>query len=490
MESIWHDLRYSLRVLAKAPGFTAVAILTLALGIGANTAIFSVVNRVLLTRLPFQKPDRLVMVWEKNPHRNYDRNVVSPANFLNWKDRNTVFEQMAASYDGRVNLTGEGDPEEVAIQSVSPNLFSMLGVNAAIGRTFMTEDGLEGHDDVVILSYGLWLRKFGGDPNLAGKTIQIDGKSMPIVGVMPRGFDLFIKQGSLINQRSELWTPIAFTAKSRTRGGRFLTVLARLKPGFTVAQAQSEMDSIASQLQNEYPDFDARWGVNLVPLDEQFKGEIRPALLVLLGAVCLVLLIACANVANLLLSRSATRKKEIALRAALGASRWRIARQLLTESLLLSAAGGTLGLFLAVWGSDLLLRLSPAGLLDVKDLGIDFRVLGFTAGLSLLTGLIFGFAPAFEAARSSINASLQESGLAGRSSTGSNRRVRNIFVIGEIALSLLLLVGSGLLIRSFVRLQAVNPGFNPENLLTVGLKIPVSRYKDDAARITFFNELL
>jgi putative ABC transport system permease protein len=490
METLWQDLRYSIRMLAKAPGFTAVAILTLALGIGANTAIFSVVNRVLLTRLPYQQPDRLVMVWEKNLHNTSGRNVASPGNFLDWQDQNTVFEQMAASYDARVNLTGKSEPEEVAIQGVSPNLFSLLGVNAAIGRVFTAEDGQQGHDNVVILSYGLWQRKFGADGNLVGKTIQIDGQAMPVVGVMPRGFDIFVKQGSLINERSELWTPIAFTAKSRVRGGRWLTAIARLKPGITVAQAQAEMDIIASRLEKQYPDFNTHWGVNLVPLHEQFVGEIRPALLVMLGAVCLVLLIACANVANLLLSRSAARRKEIALRAALGASRWRIARQLLTESLLLSAAGGALGLLLAVWGTDLLLRLSPAGLLDVKDLGIDFRVLGFTAGLSLLTGMLFGFAPAFEAARSSINDSLRESGLTGTGSAGGNRRARHIFVTAEIALSFLLLIGSGLLIRSFLRLQAVSPGFNSENLLTVQLKLPRSKYKDDGARIVFFNELL
>jgi putative ABC transport system permease protein len=490
METLWQDLRYSIRMLAKAPGFTAVAILTLALGIGANTAIFSVVNRVLLTRLPYQQPDRLVMVWEKNPHNTSGRNVVSPDNFLDWQSQNTVFEQMAASYDARVNLTGKDEPEEVAIQAVSPNLFSLLGVNAAIGRVFTAEDGQQGHDNIVILSYGLWQRKFGADRNLVGKTIQIDGQARPVVGVMPRGFDLFVKQGSLINERSELWTPIAFNAKSRGRRGRWLTAIARMKPGITLVQAQAEMDTIASRLEKEYPDFNTHWGVNLVPLQEQFVGEIRPALLVMLGAVCLVLLIACANVANLLLSRSAARRKEIALRAALGASRWRIAKQLFTESLLLAAAGGALGLLLAVWGTDLLLRLSPAGLLDVKDLGIDFRVLGFTAGLSLLTGMLFGFAPAFEAARSSINDSLRESGLAGTGSGGGNRRVRQIFVTAEIALSFLLLIGSGLLIRSFLRLQAVSPGFNPENLLTVQLKLPRSKYKDDGARIVFFNELL
>ncbi len=490
METLWQDVRYGIRTLVKTPAFTAVAVLTLALAIGANTAIFSVVNRVLLTRLPYKQPDRLVMVWEQNPHRKFDRNVVSPANFLDWQDQNSVFERMAAVYDGHITLTGNGEPEQVPIQAVSPGLFSLLGIDPSLGRTFTAEDGQQGHDNIVILSYGLWVRKFGGDPSVVGKTIQLNGQAMPVVGVMPRGFELFVKQGSLIGEQAEFWTPIAFTANSRIRRGRYMTAVARLKPGITLVQAQAEMNTIAARLEKQYPDFNAGWGVNLVVLHDQFNGEIRPTLLVLFGAVGLVLLIACANVANLLLSRASARRKEIALRGALGASRWRIARQLLTEGLLLAGSGGVLGLFLAMWGTDLLLGLSPAGLLNVNNIGIDFRVLGFTAGLSLLTGLIFSFTPAVAAARSSINESLKDGGQTASSAAGSNRQVRHLFVVAEVALALVLLIGSGLLIRSFVRLQAVNPGFHSHHLLTVKLQLPGSKYRQDGARTVFFQELL
>jgi predicted permease len=490
MEALWQDLRYGVRMLAKSPGFTAVAVLTLALGIGANSAIFSVVNATLLAQLPYKEPDRLVMVWEQSAkHHGGTNNVVSPGNFLHWQDENTVFQQMAALADFNQNLTGAGAPEQITAQAVSANFFSLLGVNAAVGRTFIPEEGEKGKDNVVILSDGLWKRHFGGDPGVVGKNLLLNGVSQTIVGVMPAGFQFFVQEGTLTGSHPQLWTPFAFTAANRTPRGRYLSVLARLKPGVSPAQAQSQMDSVTAQLEKQFPEFDKGWGVRVVPLHEQFVGGIRTALLVLLGAVAFVLLIACANVANLALSRATARKRELAIRTALGATRARTIRQMLTESILLSVVGGAAGLLLAAWGTDVLLALSPKSLLELKSLRLDAKVVIFTSGLTLLTGIVFGFFPAWEASRAGIGESLKEGGRTPASGARGNR-LRAGIVVAEISLAIVLLAGAGLLVRSFVRLTAVSPGFDPSNTLTVKLDLPGAKYRQDAQRIAFFRELL
>ena len=488
METLWQDVRYSLRMLAKNPGFTAVAVLTLALGIGANSAIFSVVNATLLASLPYRQPDRLVMIWEQSPHRPGFHNVVSPANFLTWQDQNTVFDAVSAFYDFNTNVTGAGEPEQIPAQAVSANVLSLLGAKAALGRTLVPEEGERGKDNVVVLSDGLWKRHFGGDPGVIGKALLMNGESQTIVGVMPPGFQLFVKEGSLTGSHAELWTPIAFTAASRVPRGRYLTAVARLKPGISVEQGQAQMDSVAAQLGKQFPDFDKGWGVSLVPLHQQFVGGIRTALLVLMGAVGFVLLIACANVANLALSRATARKRELAIRTALGASRWRTIRQMLTESLILSALGGLLGLFLAAWGTDALLALSPKGLLELKSISLDMRVYLFTFALALLTGFVFGLLPAWEASRTDVNESLKEGGRTPSSSARGNR-LRSSFVVAQISLAIVLLAGAGLLVRSFMRLTSVSPGFDAQNVLTVKLELPGRKYRQDAQRIAFFREL-
>ena len=486
IDTLWRDLKYGVRMLAKSPGFTGVAVIALALGIGANTAIFSVVNAVLIRSLPFKDPDRLVMVWEKN--RPSDQNVISPANYLDWQDQNTVFEQMSAVFDFRANLTGVDDPEELPTQVVSANFFDLLGVNAALGRTFVAEEGVDGHDNVVVLGQSLWKRRFGGDPAMIGKTIKLSGQDFTVVGIAPPDFQFLIKGGSLTGKQAELWMPMTFSPNSRVRRGRHMTAVARIKPGITLAQAQADMDGIAANLERQYVDFNTGWGVNLVPLRTQLVGAIRPALLVLLGAVAFVLLIACANVANLLLARAATRQREIAIRTALGAGRWRVIRQLLTEATVLAALGGAFGLLLAMWGVDLLLALTPKDLLGLQRVGIDYRVLGFTFAVSVLTGMLFGLAPALEASRPNLNESLKEGGR-GAVTGGRSHRLRDLFVVAEIALALVLLIGSGLMIRSFARLQSVDPGFDANNLLTVKLLLPASKYGEDPPCKAFFKQL-
>jgi putative ABC transport system permease protein len=488
METFAQDFRYGVRMLAKKPGLTTLIVLTLALGVGANTAIFSVVNAVLLRDLPYEDPGRLVAVWENNRPRNRVRNVVGPANFLSWKDQNTVFEDLAAYYSTRVNLTGVEDPEEIAFQMVTPNFFSLLGVPAAKGRVFGPEDNVDG-SNVVILSHGLWQRRYGGDPDIVGKTIALNGMPQTVVGVMPSDFNFVIQEGALAKGRPELWTPFVFNEQHRTPRGRFMTAFGRLKPGVSVEQAQAEMSAVAARLEQQWPEFDTGWGVNLVPLQEQQVGSVRTALLVLFGAVGFVLLIACANVANLLLMRAAVRKKEIALRSALGADRWRIIRQLLTESVLLAGLGGLLGLLFASWGVTGLLALAPEDLAGITQIQLDYRVLAFTFGVSLLTGLVFGIAPALEASRTDVNEALKEGG---KSATADRRthRLRNVLVVSEIALAIVLLIGSGLLIRSFAGLQSVDPGFDAENLLTVRLSLPQSKYPEDHQATAFFRQLV
>jgi putative ABC transport system permease protein len=489
MEKFLQDLKYGLRTLAKSPGFTIIAVLTLALGIGANTAIFSVVNATLLTRLPYSQPDRIVMVWEHHPSRGFPHNSVSPGNFLHWQDANTVFDQMAAFVDFRANLTEAGEPEQIPGQAVTPNLFPLLGVNAGVGRTFVAEEGNPGSDGVVLLSHGLWQRRFGGAPDIVGKKITLGGKSAIVVGVMPPGFQFLIPQTSFTGEHAQFWSPLAFKPEDRTPVGRYLTVVARLKQSVSLAHAQSQMDSITADLAKQFPQIDTGWGVQLVGLHEQFFGSIRPALLVLLGAVGFVLLIACANVANLLLGRATRRRRELAIRFTMGASRARIGRQLLTEAMILAVAGGSAGALLAFWGTDLLLALSPKELIDEHIWKVDFRVFAFLTALTILTGLLFGLLPALLATRASPGVSLKE-GERNVSASVRGTRVRNIFVMCEIGLALVLLTGSGLLLKSLLHLLAVPPGFDPHNLLTLKVDLPSSRYGKDPEVIAFFADLL
>jgi len=485
------DFRLALRLLQRSPGFTIVAILTLALGIGANTAIFSVIDSVLLRPLPYHEPDQLVMVWENNSQHPNPHNTVSPPNFVDWQSRNTIFSSMAYIFDGRDNLTGNGDPQEVVVQDVSVNFFSLLGVNLLLGPGFTPENGQAGHDNVVILSYGFWNEHFAADPAIVGKSVVLNGHPQTVVGVAPQKFQWFIKDGSLTSAKPQMWSPFVFPQSwsNHKDMGRFITVVARMKPGATYSQAQTQMTAIASQLEHEYPDSQSHWGVNVVPLRDQISGELRPSLLVLFGAVAFVLLIACANVSSLLLARAASRERELAIRTAIGASRWRIARQLLMESLLLALIGGGLGVALAVWGTNALLAASPRNLLDLAAISLDLRVLTFAVASTLLAGLLFGFLPSYISAHSRISETLKEGG---RGSSAANRRAfaRNAFVVAQLGLALVLLTGSGLLIRSFVRLIGVDPGFDTGHLLTFKVSLPRAKYGKDPVCLAFFQQLL
>jgi putative ABC transport system permease protein len=469
MRTLWQDLRYGARTLWKNPGTTFVIIVALALGVGANTAIFSVVNAVLLRPLPFDNPEQLVVVWETNPARGVQAGTPSPPDFREWRQRTQAFEQMAAFYEEDYNLSGTGEPERLSGAVASANFFSTLKVNAAAGRTFQPDEEQFGAHRVAVLSHGLWQRRFGGNTQILGQTINLNNQPYTVIGIAPPDFQL-------AGVRAELWTPMAFAPGDRynTRGNHFLNVVARLKPGMSIAQAQADMDVITRQLAEAH-EMNAGLGAKVVPMHEEAVGSYRPALLVLLGAVGFVLLIACANVANLLLARSAARQKEFALRATLGASRLRTVRQLLTESLLLSVLGGGLGLLLAMWGVDLLVALSPAELPRVAEIGVDGRVLTFTLSLSVLTGIVFGLAPALQASHLDLNEALKEGG---RSVTGGKRtrRLRGALVVAEIALSLVLLAGAGLLINSFWHLTQVSPGFKTDNLLTMQIALPESKY--------------
>jgi putative ABC transport system permease protein len=490
IETVLQDVRYALRMLRGSPGFTAVAILTLALGIGANTAIFSVIDSVLLRPLPYRDPASLVMLWEQSSQHKNPHNTVSPPDFLDWQSRNSVFTEMASIFDEHANYTGNGLPQEVVLQDVSANFFSVLGVTPILGPGFTAENGKAGHDNVVVLSYGFWKERFAGDHAVIGKTILLNGHPQTIVGVTPENFNWFIKDGSFTSAKPQMWSPFVFPARFSDRKGigRFLTVVARLKPGASVPQAQSQMNTIAAQIADEYPDFNRYWGANVVPVRDQISGDLRPALLILFGAVAFVLLISCANVSSLLLARAAAREREIAVRTAIGASPWRIARQLLTESVLLALIGGAIGMALAVWGTNLLLAASPGNLLDLRSIPIDWRVLAFAAGSTLLAGLLFGVLPSYISSHSGISETLKEGGRG--SSTGKKRRLaRSSFVVAQMCLALVLLAGSGLLIRSFVRLVGVDPGFDASHLLTFKVSLPSSKYGTDKALLTFFHDL-
>ena len=489
MSNLLSDLRFGVRMLLKTPTMTIIALLALTLGIGANTAIFSVVNAVLLRDFPYADPEKLVLVWEKKQGARTDQNVINLGNFSDWKEQNQVFSDMAVFFDRSANITSDGEPEEVPIQLATTNLFSLLGTNAALGRTFLADDGREGQSSVVVISYALWQRRFGGDNQIIGRQFILNNQATTIVGVMPAEFGWHIRRGSEASKPADIWIPFHITNELRQRRGRFASAVGRLKPGVTIEQATTEMDTIGARLAQQYPQFNILWGVNVVPLRTQFTGEIRKPLYMLLGAVGFVLLIACANVANLLLARASSRRKEIAVRAGLGASRCRIARQLLTESVMLSVVGGTLGVLLAWWGTKALVVLSPPALIDLQRVTVNLPVLGFTLGIAVLTGLVFGLVPAWEATRFDLHGSLKEGGKNVGGSAGGNR-VRSLFVITQVALALVLLVGAGLLVRSLNRLQSVDPGFNAQNLLTVRVSLPPSRYEEEPKRIDFFKQAI
>src|SRR5262245_7456996 len=471
LADLWQDLRFGARMLLKNPGFTTIAVITLALGIGANTAIFSVVNAVLIRAFPYREADRLVIVWETI---RGELNTVSPANFFDWREQNRVFEGMAAYADTGVNLAGDGEPEEIPAQETTANLFSVLGVNALLGRTFATEDGKPGQNNVAVISFALWQSRFGGDPRVIGRKVNLNAVERTVIGVLPPDVKWHVRKFSTTGRTAELWFP-AITDEMRDFRGRYIGVVARLKPNVTLQQARAEMGAVAGRLAEQYKQFNAGYAADVISLRQQFAGEIRLALLVLMGAVGFVLLIACANVANLLLARAASRRKEIAVRAAMGANRGRIVRQLLTESLLLSLIGGGAGLLLARWGTAALVSLSPPELGDFQNVEISAPVLGFTFVVALLTGVIFGLVPAFEASNVKLNDTLKE---AGRSLAGGarSRRLRGALVVAEIALALVLLVGAGLLARSFLRLRGVDTGFNARNVLTMRVTLPDARY--------------
>jgi ABC-type antimicrobial peptide transport system permease subunit len=445
LETMWQDLRYGMRVLVKSPVFTTVAVLSLALGIGANTAIFSVVNGLLLRPLPYPDSQRIVHVWHTPPQESFpgmNRFSVSPANYLDWKDQNHTFEQMAAYGYAGFSLSASDDPVAVTGAAVSSEFFSVLRSNASQGRTFLPEEEQPGRDQAVVISHGLWQRAFGANPNLIGQTLTLNSRSFTVIGIMPAGFEF--------PREAELWVPLAWDDNERqTRSIHDYVVIARLNPNVSLAQAQAEMSTISSRLEQQYPEENKRWGAVVIPLQEDLIGDIRPALLVLFCAVGFVLLIACANVANLMLARGASRQKEIAIRIALGAPRARIVRQLLSESVLLAVVGGLLGLLLAGWGSELLVQLSSDTLPNPGEIGIDKWALGFTLLVSLAAGIAAGIAPAFQFATADTSETLKQgTGRTGGSS--AKQRTRKALVICEVALSLILLIGAGLMIRSLM----------------------------------------
>ncbi len=484
METLWQDLRFGLRQLLGKPGFTLIAVLSLALGIGANTAIFSLVDAVLLRPLPFSDPDRLVMVWEDAAKVGFPRNTPAPANYVDWKTQNKVFEDMAAVTYGSYALTDEGEPEKVESQNVTFNFFPLLGVKPIQGRIFTEEEDKPGANRVALVSYGLWQRRFGGDPALVGKEILLDGRKYNVLGVMPSGFQFLAKEVGI-------WTPAAFSPEElANRGGHYLTVVARLKPGISIAQAGTDIAAVTQRINQANPTpAGFELGSVVISLREQLAGDVRPALIVLLVAVGFVLLIACANIANLLLARGAARYREIAVRTALGAGRRRIVRQLLTESVLLAIAGGATGLLFAWLSFSFLKQIIPNSMALNASVRIDAKVFGFTMLLSLLTGVIFGLVPAFQAAKVDLNEALKQSG--GRTGTGvGHRRLRSALVVTEIALALVLLVGAGLLIQTFLRLRALDIGVNPENVLTLRTSLPRSKYSELPKRAAFYEQVL
>ena len=486
MKELSQDIRYGFSMLRTRPGFTVVAVLALALGIGANTAIFSLINSVLLRPLPYPEPERLVMLEEND--KNGKTSTTSYATSKDWRERSQSFESVSVVRDWSITLTGEGEPEMLQGMRVSANYFSTLAIKPALGREFLPQEDSPATRRVVILSDGLWRRRFGSDAGIVGKPIALGGQSFTVAGVMPKGFEDLLSER--LFHKADLWAPLGYdeTLPWACRTCRHIFAVARLKRDLSFEQAGVEMNTISQNLVIEHPKDYAVAGVTIIPLLDKFVGAVRPALYILLGAVGLVLLIGCANVANLLLARATQRRKEIAIRSALGARRGRIIRQLLTESVMLSMFGAAGGLMLVWWGIGLLAAFSPPTILRLNDVNVDARVLGFTIALSLLTGIIFGLAPALQASKLDLNAALKEGGRG--SGSGAGHRLRNLLAVSEIALALVLLVGAGLLVRSFLRVLDVTPGFEPSNLVTMNVSANGTRYAEDAQVRAFYDEVV
>jgi putative ABC transport system permease protein len=491
MRALWQDVRYGLRMLAKSPGFSALVILTLALGIGANTAIFSVVNAVLLRPLPFEKPDRLVQIWHTPPQASFPgipTFAVSPANFLDWRTRSQAFEGMSAYGFSQYTLTGTGHPEAVRMVAVTSGFFSILRAQPLLGRAFLAEEDSPGHDHEVVLSYNLWRSRFGADRDIVGKNIALNEQAFTVLGVMRPNFEFPISTDP--NFSPQMWKPLGWTDQERAiRDNHNYAVVARLKNGVRLQQARAELDSVSNQLAQQYPGDDKGWGATAIPLREDLVGDVRPALLILLGAVALVLLIACANVANLLLAKAMSRRKEIAIRVAMGASRPRLLQQGISETVLMALVGGALGLVFAHYGVILIVRFLAQRLPRSTEIALDGWVFTFALGISLLTGIAVGLLSSLRFAKNDVSESLKQ-GLGRTSSDSGGTRTRNILVVSEVALSLMLLIGAGLLIRSLSVLRHVNPGFDPSRLLTLEVAIPATKFSEPMQQVRYFDRVL
>lgn len=495
MQKVLSDLRYGVRALRKTPGFTAVIVLAMILGIGANTAIFSVVNAILLRPLPYKDPDRLVLIRNNFVKQGLESVWLSPAEYLDIKKQNQVFGDVAAFKTVNYNLTENGEPERIEGLRVSASLFPLLGVVPLRGRVFSPEEDQAGNDNVVVISHGLWQRRFGSDPNVLSKTLLLSGKRFTIIGVTAADFR-FPLTNVAIGQpafRANVWTPLTFDAAALAdRGSRDLNVIARLKPNASVAQSQADLNTIATRLEQQYPDNyveNMGFAMSSIALQEQVTGKIKPALLLLFSAAAFVLLIACANVAGLLLARAIRRRKEVAIRIALGAGRWDLSRQLLTETALLAIVGGTIGLFVSVWIVRLLLVFGPENIPRVDEIGVDVRMLLFTLIASLVTALLLSLVPALQLSKPDLNRTLKEGGE--KTSIGfQSARVFNLLVIGEVAVAFVLLVGTGLMIKSFRQLSQIDPGFNRQNLLTMQLSLPSSKYPEATDVGAFYSRLV
>jgi putative ABC transport system permease protein len=496
VEELRQDLRYGVRMLKTNPGFTLVAVLTLALGIGANSAVFSVVNAALLRPLPYAEPERLVMVWGNFQRLNMTRLGVSAPEFVDYKNQNEVFAEVAAFQPATFNLTGSDEPERLSGARVSASIFPLLGTAPLVGRTLLAEEDAPGHARAAVLSRRLWERRFGSDPALVGKSIKLDGESYTVVGVMPQGFQFPFGESHGAG-RVDVWVPVAFSQEDlSSRDHYFFRMIARLKPGVTVEQARAAMSMIGSRLEQQYPRTyrgpngeDGGWHVTVTTLEDEVVGNSRLLLLVLLCVVAFVLAVACANIAGMLLARATTRRREVAIRTALGAGRMRLIRQFLTESIMLSLLGGAVGLFLATWGVKLLIAMSPREIPRLDEAGTDVRVAGFTLLISILTGVLFGLVPALQGSHASLSESLKEGNKSATASSGQ-RRLRSLLVVSEIALALVLLIGAGLMLKSFQRLLNVDPGFDAENVLTMQIALSPSRYTDPKAKAGFYDQLL